>query len=304
MLNQNRKNEFLEYVNKQNKYMYYYSEFEKAAIIEDLENKDICDLNKQEIGKMYNLMNLFSLYKARQLNSFFVAYTDYCIKHKYSKTNINAFSSITMDDLQKTLNTVIQDSKILTRDQVVMIAGQALNARDSFAILCLFEGICGTTYKEITEMKIENIDVKNKTIHLLNRDLKVSSELIHYAEASNVEMEYTCFSGNINGMRKFVDNGRIYKNHQHSTKPFDPVTGRTLSYNLMNLFKEVGLNKYVKPNDVKESGKIHMIKERAKIYNMTPTEYIMSEYIDEVAKRFDCRFVRSLFLKAYESYLK
>ena len=304
MLNKNIKEEFLEVMNKQNKYLYYYPEFERVGGLEDIYNKDICDFNKQEIKEMYRFINVFSYYKIRQLNTFFTHYVDYCIKKKLSATNINCFSLMNNDDLKECLNVVMQKNKIMDRKQVLDICNQALNARDAFAILCLFEGICGKTFSEIANMTINDIDKENNIVHLPNRDLEISRELVQYAIRSEEDLEYVCFSGSINGRRDFVDNGRIYKNHPGCNAPHEPCTGRTISWNIMQLFSQCGIGDYVKPNDIKESGKICMIKERAKLYNMTPYEYVMSDKLVEVGNRFNCRMVRSLFIKAYGSHLQ
>ncbi len=300
MLNKEYKDKFLEETDKK----YYHLEFERAGDLEEIYNKDICNFNKNEIMELYKFMNLYSVYKIRQLNSLFSTYTDFCIDKKYSNTNLNCFVLMNIDDLKSCVNKIMQKNRIMDREQILSICNQAINARDAFAILCLFEGIFGKSYSEICNLSIDDIDIENRIVHLPNRDLEVSKEFVNYALRAENDLEYVCFSGSKNGCREFVDNGKIYKNYPQCKAPYEPCIGRTVSYNIVLLFEQCGISDYIKPNDIRESGKIYMIKERAKFYNMTPKEYVMSDKLDEVGARFNCRMVRSLFIKAYESHLE
>ena len=64
------------------------------------------------------------------------------------------------------------------------------------------------------------------------------------------------------------------------------------------------MKRIMSANTITESGKIYMIKERAKILRKTSKNYIYSDYIKEVEEKYDFRMIRSTFWLKYEEYLK
>jgi hypothetical protein len=69
------------------------------------------------------------------------------------------------------------------------------------------------------------------------------------------------------------------------------------------MFEYLGVGSYMSPNSIVESGKLHMIKKRAKELGITPKEYLYSEYIKEVETQFGCTITRSIYGKKYDEYL-
>ena len=69
------------------------------------------------------------------------------------------------------------------------------------------------------------------------------------------------------------------------------------------MFTYLGVDKWMSPNAVAESGKLHMIKERARELNISPKEYIYSDHVKEVETQYNFKMVPSIFIKKYNEYL-
>ena len=57
------------------------------------------------------------------------------------------------------------------------------------------------------------------------------------------------------------------------------------------------------PNDLSESGKLYMLKEKAKENNITPMQYLYSDDVKDVESQYGCKMVRSVYAKKYGEYL-
>jgi hypothetical protein len=79
--------------------------------------------------------------------------------------------------------------------------------------------------------------------------------------------------------------------------------GRNIYIACQRMFDYLGVGSYMSPNSVVESGKLHMIKERASELGITSMQYLYSEYIKEVEMQFGCSITRSIYYKKYDEYL-
>ena len=79
--------------------------------------------------------------------------------------------------------------------------------------------------------------------------------------------------------------------------------GRNIYIACQRIFEYLGVGQWMNPNSVSESGKLYMIKERAKELNITPMQYLYSNYIQEIEQQYGCSITRSVYGKKYEEYL-
>ena len=60
---------------------------------------------------------------------------------------------------------------------------------------------------------------------------------------------------------------------------------------------------FMTANSVAESGKLQMIKDRAKELGMACKDYIYSSFISEAEEKYNCKIVRSIYWLKYTNYL-
>ena len=75
---------------------------------------------------------------------------------------------------------------------------------------------------------------------------------------------------------------------------------------LYRSFDILGVDKWMKPNSLYESGKIHCVKNKAEELGMTPIELISTkELVEDIEYRYECnlRNGRARFIEKYKEYL-
>lgn len=283
---------------------YLSCQFNKIEKLETELNKDLAEFNTDEIMNYYKSLNISSLECLIVMNSHFSLYVQWCIQNGHAKNSQNYFLDMTMEQIKECLNKELLGKKIVTRKQVIEWCDSIPNPKDELVLLGLFEGIKGKDFSEFVNLRPE--DINGNVVTLIGgRQIKISNKLLSYMEASMNENVYYSISGGQTKNMPLVDRGYVikqYPNVQEGKSDF--AKGRIIYNSITRSLNYVGAVDFVSANNIHESGKIHMIKERAKKLKMSPQEYVYSNRIREVEERFNCRIVRSTFWLKYEDYLK
>lgn len=277
-------------------------QFRKSSETEYELDKDVSNWTIYEIVEYYKLLNMTSFESLMCLNSILSQYTQFCLENSLVRDNQNHFLECTKDVISSCLNKAIFDKKIVVRETVLKWVEELPNPKDQFVMLSLFEFGKSKDYKDLVNAKEENI--KKNTLKLSDRTVKISDKLVGVIENCKTEDVYYSISGKGVKTMPLVDYGYIIKSYPNQNMDLsDFQKGRNIYIACQRMFDYLGIKQWMSPNDIVESGKLYMIKERAKELNITPMQYVYSDYIKEVEKQFGCSIVRSVYAKKYGEYL-
>ena len=276
--------------------------FNKTSDFEKEHDKDVCNFSLEEIIDMYKRMNIVSIDRLKSYHTLLNYYTTWCLNERLINDNQNHFSEIPGVILNDYTNKFALNSKIITREQLLQIINQVTNPRDQFTMIALFEIGKSKDFQELINARFSDISGNFITLSS-GRKAKVSDEFVKYAHESDTTMEYWGPTG-----RKYelVDDGKIIKKYKNTFAEDDFNEGRRIYYALKRVVDLLGLSKWITPNALVESGKIHMIKELAKQHNITPEDVVMrNDLLSEVEKQYNCSIYKSKqsFIKKYKEYL-
>ena len=277
--------------------------FERVTKLEIELDKDVCNFTFYEIIEMYKIWNEYSLNMLQIYNSQLSLYTQWCFQQNLVIDSQNHFLEIKKEHLASCINTVVRDSKIMNRKQIVDLANKLVNPSDGFIILALYEGICGKGCCEFTDLKMSDfhVDEDGKIFVNLNtgRKIQVSNDLYNLALESNEEKLYYSVSGE--KVVSFMPEDLIVKDYPNSTVR-DNIRQRIASRIRRNM-KEEGLT-HINSNAIKESGKIDFIKRRSQEIGIDPKTFII-KHANEIEKQFaSVIYSRTAFYDSYQKYLE
>ena len=282
---------------------YLENQFFKVSEMEKELDKDVSNFTVYEIIEYFKLLNLTSLESLKVMTSEFSMYTQWCLQKSLVTDNQNHFLEMSNDILMGCINKAVLSMKIISRETILSWVNQLPNPKDQFVLLGLFEGLKGKDFCELAKLKPEDID--DNIAHLCTgRDIEISDKLIEIIDDCIKEDQYYSITGNGTKVTKLADNGYIIKDYPNARMDVSEFQiGRKIYNGVTRTLNYFDVLKYMSANSIAEAGKIHMIKERASELNISNKDYIYSDYISEVEKKFNSKIVRSLFWKKYEDYL-
>ena len=282
---------------------YLKRQFNKSESFEDRLGKDISNFTVYEIEDFYKTLNIRSVESLTVLHSHLSLYTQWCLQQNLVFDCQNHFAEIVSSSLVDYINTVAFKKSIVTKETLYKWIDDLVNPSDAFIMLALFEGIEGENYCELFSLKMSDFN-GNKVKLCTGRELTVSSKLVALAEESNEEREYCSLSKE----RKFpfLNEDLIVKNYPNCKSDGAYQKGKRIYHRVKRNFKEIGVDQYMKPKSLLDSGKIDYINTRSKELGITAKEFIYTpEYAEEVRYRFgyDLQQFKSSFVKKYGEYL-
>ena len=277
-------------------------QFRKASEMEYELNKDVSNWTVYEIVEYYKILNMTSFESLICLNSILSQYTQFCLENSLVKDNQNHYLECTKEILAGCINKAILDKKIVDRETVVKWVDELPNPKDQFILLSLFEYGKSKDFKDIVYAKPK--DVNENQLKLEDRIVKISDNLKNIINNCFSEDSYYSISGKGVKVMPLIDHGYIVKSYPNQNMSLsDFQKGRNIYISCQRMFDYLGVGQWMSPNSIAESGKLHMIKEKAKELNMSPMDYIYSDYIKEVEMQFGFSIVRSVYCKKYGEYL-
>lgn len=282
---------------------YLECQFNKTSKMEEELDKDLSNFTVYEIVEYYKLLNISSFDTLFVMNSQFSMYTQWCLQKSLVKDNQNHFLEMTLEHLKDCLNKALVDMKIVTRETVLNWIDQLPNPKDQFVLLGLFEGLKGKDFCELSKLRSENIK-GNITTLCTGREIELSNRLLKIISDCVTEDKYYSISGNGTKVMPLIDKGFIIKDYPNARGDVsDFQLGRKIYNSITRILNYFDVLNFMTANSIAESGKLHMIKERAKELGLSCKDYIYSNYIEEVEKKFNSKIVRSIFWLKYEDYL-
>ena len=277
-------------------------QFRKTSEMEYELNKDVSNWTLYEIVEFYKIMNLSSYESLLCLNSTLSQYAQFCLENSLVKDNQNHYLECTVDVIAGCVNRAILDKKIVDRETVLRWVYELPNPKDQFILLSLFEYGKSKDFKDIVYARPK--DVNGNNLKLSNRTVEISNDLIRIIDNCKEEESYYSISGGGKKIMPLVDYGYIVKSYPNQNMSLsDFQKGRNIYISCQRMFNYLGVGQWMSPNSIAESGKLHMIKEKSKELNISPSDYLYSNSIEEVEKQYDCNIVRSIYAKKYNEHL-
>lgn len=282
---------------------YLECQFNKTCKFEEELNKDLSNFTVYEIVEYYKMLNISSFDTLFVMNSQFSMYTQWCLQKSLVKDNQNHFLEMTLEHLKDCLNKALVNMKIVSRDTILNWVDQLPNPKDQFVLLGLFEGLKGKDFCELSKLRPEDIKGNIATL-CTEREIELSDRLLKIISDCVVEDKYYSISGNGTKVMPLIDKGFVIKDYPNARGDVsDFQLGRKIYNSITRILNYFDVLNFMTANSIAESGKLQMIKEKAKELNMTCKDYIYSNYIIEVEKKFNSKIVRSIFWLKYDDYL-
>ena len=282
---------------------YLECQFNKSFKLENELDKDISNFTVYEIIEYYKMLNSSSLDTLVVMNSQFSMYTQWCLQKSLVRDNQNHFLEMTIEQLKECLNKMLVNLKFVTRETILNWVDQLPNPKDQFVLLGLFEGLKGKDFCELSKLRPEDIKGNIATL-CTGREIELSDRLLKIISDCVVEDKYYSISGNGTKVMPLIDKGFIIKDYPNARGDVsDFQLGRKIYNSISRILNYFDVGEFMTANSIAESGKLQMIKEKAKELNMTCKDYIYSNHIVEVENKFNSKIVRSIFWLKYEDYL-
>ena len=277
-------------------------QFRKASEYEYELSKDVSNWTVYEIIEYYKILNMTSFESLLCLNSILSQYTQFCLENSLVRDNQNHYLECTKEVLAGCINKAILDKKIVDRETIIKWAEELPNPKDQFILLSLFEYGKSKDFKDIVYARPK--DVNGNKLKLSDRTITISNELKDIISNCVSEDTYYSISGKGTKIMPLVDHGYIVKSYPNQNMSLsDFQKGRNIYISCQRIFDYLGVGKWMSPNSVSESGKLYVIKNRAKELGVSPMEYVYSEHVKEVENQFGFNMVRSVYCKKYGEYL-
>lgn len=257
-------------------------EKENKLIFEEFTEEQFVEFTRKElIGKSANStvvkVSLLKKY-VESLNKYFIKITrkeiirmtDEKLEQEKKVEDENDLKYISWEELKKELNRVENDV--------------------DKAILCLLRmGISGSQFKELVNLKVENIDIKNKLIHLDNRDVEIEDDyIINILENAIEQRTYYVLSHKDEGEGKITEydfnmdcpyllkqRPTVKNNGGMNPYKFGGISGK-----MFRIFQELGLD--ISAINLLQSYAADKIVERENLINKRMSTKDVKAYFKEI----------------------
>lgn len=222
--------------------------------------KDVCNLNFEELEGLYYALGFSSRSVAEVYNSIISSYIDYAIENGYSDTNINYTKGIT--DIIKYISRTKEEGMYLTKEEIYKMAGFCSNPQDGLLLVGFFEGISTqNSYEEFVNLKKDDLDEKTKMLHLCTgRSIKMSNDFVSlFNEVKNTNyIEIESKRGKI-WRRELASTNNILRPVVNKRTQGE-TTKNLVSQRFQQLKNDFGKD-IITPSSIETSGKIYLAKE-------------------------------------------
>ena len=253
----------------------YTEEFEERL------NKDCSNFTMSEIINMYKKQSTYSRTSLINFNSQMSIYTYWCLNQNLVIDHQNHYAELDKNNLLHCLNIALMDVMVITRDDLEKIVKAFPNPSDSFLALAVFEGLGGVKFGDFYNLTMKNFNGNSVTVG--DRTLVLSDAARNYAEIAAKEYRKYTFDREAKQGYKADDLSIIKDAHNagestlkhHRRKIYSRLAALQKEYG--NAFSYTGL---------RNSGRIHMLKEFMKIDKSSDPNATYNAYKNEIEYRY------------------
>lgn len=169
--------------------------FNKVSKLENELDKDLKDFNYEE------LLEVLQLFKSKSYNSMF---TKWSLLKLYLESYGNEdVKMITNSEIEKNIQTVENSNRFIKREEFYSEINKLRNPSDKAILLLLFEGVMGTGYKELLNLKVEQIDTVKGEVKLDGRVIELDEVGKDILIATINQKEYLLDDSSFNLNKKY-----------------------------------------------------------------------------------------------------
>ena len=139
--------------------------------------KKIKELEEQlgKDAKDFNLLELHVMLKCLSSKSYHSINVKWCLMKNYIKYYGNSYPDrITQDDIKLYIDTEENENRYISRKDLEKAVNNLENPQDRVMLLLLFEGVYDSTCKQLLNLRVDQINTKDKEIYLEDRTIKIS----------------------------------------------------------------------------------------------------------------------------------
>jgi site-specific recombinase XerD len=238
--------------------------FYKSYDVEDILQKDMYDFNMSELKQVLLNANKSTLNSVRAFASMMKKYIDWAIHTGLVNSNINPMDMFTTKDYEECID---KSKKLfISEDELIEIENRLANYQDKVIPRLLFEGANGHEVSELINLRIHDVDFKNKRLRLYDnkngeRFINVTDRCMDIIEKAIKEETYYARNAEKESKHgkdeyRYFETDRVIKNVL--TGRTKKVADKNVVYRRMYLIKELFDMPYLTIKNIWRSGMIKM----------------------------------------------
>lgn len=242
----------------------------KAKAIEIGFKKDLYDMTLEEVGEVLGNISCSTEIAAYNSTLILEKYIDWAIEVGYRESNINPLSRVNKPSWSKGYVAEYKNS-YFTREHILDMMDQLVNETDKAVLLALFEGIKGTGYSELLNLKEEDIREKNGKFQARLKDKNGQVRVIEITERLAILLINTANRPSYINKNGATDIGKRYESSSFENSPmiFKKTSrgkqGGELDSFFVNrkfvMFKQIFGHRHLKTKHISDSGIMHIANE-------------------------------------------
>lgn len=288
MYNQEYKEAFINALErKEDSKIQYMSMFNRVAPIELAKNKDMYDMNMDELDDLFYKLRRKTTRSAVQFFNLIKSYITWAKDNGYSESRLHPIvDTINSEFVEKYLYKV--GNQYYTRDEILDAIQHLVNPRDKAIVLCLFEGVFGKSCSEIINLRYEDITERDgkyyasllsDEIDLTNRQLEISKELYDLLELTFNTQETWNEKGN---KSRVVDGEFIFRKNRVGSNGDIRLTQASIVTKYMEVIKSAFDDNQLNASRINNSGIMWYANEL-----MDEKRVLTKDILSKLVERFD-----------------
>lgn len=295
---------------------YYESILAKVAEYEAVEyEKDVYNFTLKELKDLLAAMGSRSSSSLSSIKSVITKYIQWAIDEGLTKSNIDLTDLINKQDIDENVNMVaIKNQYLIDETELDFIGSFCVNAQDAVIFRLLYEGVKGTKYEEIVNLRVEDCDFENNKLTLTRdngdtRIIEVSEKTMDSIKEAIEQKEYYLENGNRILKDGSFDTRTIEFSH-YVVKPA-VKTGRRNKNTDKEKIAAIGINNrvskitemldkpFLNPSTIFYSGMLHKLRDIKEQKDLTKEDYINMclKYGMKESRWFDLKERFNTFIK-------
>ena len=274
--------------------------FEKTCMFEKKYDKDFYSFTTSEILEFYKFLEVNAIESLMVYNINLIKYGDWALSNNLIFDGQNHFAEIDLKVLNNCIAKGSLYTSILSYEKLIEACSRLNNSQDKYIMHCLFEGIKGKDFTDITKLKLSDVDVDNRMATLPSgRTIPVSDNFVYICIEANKEVDYIRADGKTVPLQP---SDTIYK-EKHNSRSID--VGRNVYSAIYRNIDLAGLGKSVTGNSIFQSGMIYYFNKEAERLGMTVKQLLDDPVARKtVINKFGFNINnKSRFLLKYEDFL-
>lgn len=271
MYNENQKTRYLNSDNfrfEENTKEVIESIFNRAARVEDQEDMDLSLFNRPQVVGLLKSFNSKSKQYLHLLTFYFDDYYNWCLSEGLvDNTSIQNYydTAFAKGIIEEILPKRLYKDKYFTREQIIeYLEAPSIDQVTKFVIYALFIGIYGNDLEDLTNLKMSDLDEKNKTVNLVSGKVAHVDDIFIILMKKANEAKYIGIDNYMGDRLSTKHRSVVYADSPYVIKPcgvkpvYEPIKQLLVRTKLQRLQKQLN-NNFITATNLRLSGLIDYI---------------------------------------------